>query len=81
MKNQALGRMCRVVNADLDGAYDCVDRIVLNACFRLGQSAGGFRYDYSVYQGEYSRNLLFTRGAAMEQVFQGMVGRTYRVGS
>lgn len=28
----------------LDGTYDCADRIVLNAYFRLGQSAGGFRH-------------------------------------
>ena len=27
----------------LDGTYDCVDRIVLNAYFQLGQSPGGFR--------------------------------------
>src|SRR5690348_11120609 len=27
----------------LDGSYDCVDRIVLNAYFRMGHSPGGFR--------------------------------------
>ena len=27
----------------LEGSYDCVDRIVLNAYFRMGHSAGGFR--------------------------------------
>ena len=27
----------------LDGTYDCVDRIVLNAYFRPGHNAGGFR--------------------------------------
>ena len=27
----------------LAGTYDCVDRFVLNATFRLGQSPGGFR--------------------------------------
>lgn len=27
----------------IDGSYDCVDRIVLNAHFRLGMSPGGFR--------------------------------------
>src|SRR5260370_7044449 len=27
----------------LDGSYDCVDRIVLNANFGLGYSPGGFR--------------------------------------
>jgi hypothetical protein len=28
----------------LDGTYDCVDRIVLNAYFQLGQTGGGFRH-------------------------------------
>ena len=27
----------------LDGVYDCVDRIVLNGYFYLGQTGGGFR--------------------------------------
>src|SRR5690349_16002679 len=27
----------------IDGSYDCVDRIVVNAYFVLGQSPGGFR--------------------------------------
>jgi hypothetical protein len=27
----------------LEGSYDCVDRVVLNAYFSLGQTAGGFR--------------------------------------
>jgi len=28
----------------LEGRYDCVDRIVLNGYFPLGQQGGGFRY-------------------------------------
>ena len=28
----------------LASSYDCVDRIVLNAYFRLGMTPGGFRY-------------------------------------
>ncbi len=27
----------------LDGTYDCVDRIVVNAYLRIGQTPGGFR--------------------------------------
>src|SRR6516225_4712791 len=27
----------------LSGSYDCADRIVLNAYFRMGHTAGGFR--------------------------------------
>ena len=48
-------------------------------CFALSQEEqkrSEFHYQYSVYQGEYSRNLLFQRGARMEQVFQAMVDRS-----
>ena len=48
-------------------------------CFALSreeQERSEFHYQYSVYQGEYSRNLLFQRGARMEQVFQAMVDRS-----
>jgi hypothetical protein len=48
-------------------------------CFALDlaeQQRTGFGYSYSVYQGEYSRNLLFTRGCTMEQVFQSIIDRT-----
>jgi hypothetical protein len=48
-------------------------------CFALhseDQERTGFRYDYSVYQLEYSRNLLFHSGHQMEQVFQGLIDRT-----
>ena len=48
-------------------------------CFALGieeQERTGFHYAYSIYQVEYSRNLLFARGSQMEQVFQRMVDRT-----
>jgi hypothetical protein len=48
-------------------------------CFALDldeQKAAGARYDYSVYQVEYSRNLLFADGAVMDQVFERVVDRT-----
>lgn len=48
-------------------------------CFALDvqeQERTGFRYLYSVYQVEYSRNLLFRRGSQLEDVFQRMVDRT-----
>jgi hypothetical protein len=35
-----------------------------------------FRWQYSVYQLEYSRNLLFQAGSQMEEVFQKLVDRT-----
>jgi hypothetical protein len=48
-------------------------------CFALDaqeQARTNFHYDYSVYQAEYSRNLLFRHGQQMEQLFQGLVDRT-----
>jgi hypothetical protein len=40
------------------------------------QQVRGFRYEYSVYQAEYSRNLLFRSGAQMDRVFNTLVDRT-----
>jgi hypothetical protein len=48
-------------------------------CFALDieeQERTRFRYSYSVYQVEYSRNLLFEIGAQMEQVFERVVDHT-----
>ena len=36
----------------------------------------GFRYEYSSYQLEYSRNLQFHSGGQMEQVFESLIDRT-----
>ncbi len=53
---------------------------IYSACLIFGldlaaQERSGFRYDYSVYQIEYSRNLLFRSGAQMEELFQDMLDR------
>jgi hypothetical protein len=48
-------------------------------CFAVDlaeQELARARYDYSVYQVEYSRNLLFRNGAVMDQVFDRVVDRT-----
>jgi hypothetical protein len=57
------------------------ERWIYSACLCFGlsleeQERSGFRYHYSVYQVEYSRNLLFQVGGQMEQVFQGLIDRT-----
>jgi len=57
------------------------DRWIYSAvlCFALSsdeQRHAGARYDYSVYQAEYSRNLLFHDGAVLDQVFNRVVDRT-----
>ena len=66
----AVGRLRRVC-----------DRWIYSAvlCFALDlaeQQAAGARYQYSIYQVEYSRNLLFSDGAVMDQVFDRVVDRT-----
>ncbi len=48
-------------------------------CFALDlkeQRLSGFRYQYSNYQIEYSRNLIFEVGGHMEQVFQALIDRS-----
>lgn len=65
----AIGRLRRVCERWI---YQCM-------CFRLSfdeQKKTNFQYSYSIYQAEYSRNLLFTRGRQMDQVFAGVIDRT-----
>ena len=57
------------------------DRWIYTACLCFGldlaeQQDSGFRYAYSVYQAEYSRNLIFASGARMDRVFGTVADRT-----
>jgi hypothetical protein len=57
------------------------DRWICTACLCFGldleeQARSGFRYAYSVYQAEYSRNLIFACGARMDRVFGTVADRT-----
>ena len=48
-------------------------------CFALDfeeQIRSGFRYHFSNYQMEYSRNLIFMVGGRMDQVFQALIDRS-----
>jgi hypothetical protein len=48
-------------------------------CFALSreqQQRSGFAYQYSVFQLELSRNLLFVRGTTMDEVYQKLIDRT-----
>ena len=58
-----------------------IDRWIYTACLGFGldladQRRTCFRYAYSVYQAEYSRNLLFAYGGHMDRVFNAMLDRT-----
>jgi hypothetical protein len=57
------------------------DRWIYTACLCFGldldeQARSGFGYAYSVYQAEYSRNLIFASGARMDRVFGTVADRT-----
>ena len=58
-----------------------IDRWIYTACLCFGldldeQHRSGFGYGYSIYQLEYSRNLIFESGAVMERAFDTVVDRT-----
>jgi hypothetical protein len=57
------------------------DRWIYSACLCFGldlaeQGMSGFRYSYTVYQAEYSRNLLFRSGGQMQDLFDRICDRT-----
>ncbi len=59
------------------------DRWLYSSCLYFGlkpeeQKQSRFRYAYSIFQVEYSRNYIFNRGVEMEQIFQSLIdwGRT-----
>jgi hypothetical protein len=57
------------------------DHWIYTACLCFGldlaeQRKSRFRYNYSVYQVEYSRNLIFRYGGQLEQVFTRMIEHT-----
>lgn len=84
-----LGGLNRLAQG-LDGAQglarlaEVCDRWVYSAClcFALDpqqQERSEFRYAYSAYQLEYSRNLLFKSGRKLDEVYQGLIDRTRRL--
>jgi hypothetical protein len=57
------------------------ERWIYSTCLCFGldreeQERSGFQYQYSNFQIEYSRNLLFQIGGQMEQVFQALIDRS-----
>ncbi len=58
-----------------------LDSWIYTACLCFGldladQERSGFGYAYSIYQVEYSRNLIFASGRVMERAFDTIVDRT-----
>jgi hypothetical protein len=80
---QALAQVAAALSqhATIGRLHQVCERWIYSACLCFGlslteQQQSGFRYDYSVYQAEYSRNLLFRVGGQMDQVFGRLVDRT-----
>ena len=63
--------------------YQVCERWIYSSClcFALDlqeQKKSGFHYQYSIYQLELSRNLIFEVGGHMEQVFEALIDRSRR---
>lgn len=61
------------------------ERWIYSACLCFGltreeQQRSDFHYQYSVFQLEYSRNLVFHSGGRMDEYYQSLVERIFRVG-
>jgi hypothetical protein len=82
----ALHRLAHALGDDrtIGRVTEVCDRWVYSTCLcfaldRAEQQRSGFRYQYSCFQLEYSRNLVFARGTVLEEVYQGFIDRTRRV--
>jgi DNA-binding transcriptional ArsR family regulator len=69
------------INRDVGRLLDVCERWIYSTCLCFAlelteQEKTGFKYSYSVFQVEYSRNLLFTRGTVLDKVFNGVIDRT-----
>jgi hypothetical protein len=80
---QGLARVADALSQDaaIGRLGQVCDRWIYSACLCFGldsaeQARSGFRYAYSIYQAEYSRNLLFRSGGQMEDLFDRILDRT-----
>ena len=80
---QGLARVADTLSRDaaIGRLGQVCDRWIYTACLCFGldladQARSGFRYAYSIYQAEYSRNLLFRSGGQMEDLFDRILDRT-----
>jgi hypothetical protein len=80
---QALAQVADTLSQDatVGRLSQVCDRWIYTACLCFGldlddQQRSGFRYHYSVFQVEYSRNLIFRVGGQMDRVFNTVIDRT-----
>ena len=78
-----IGALGRQLAACPTGIRALADRWIYTACLSFGlstqeQQDTGFKYDYSAFQIEYSRNYIFRRGCVLDQIYQSLLDRTRR---
>jgi hypothetical protein len=83
--NAALDQIAESLNSPsgIGRLSEVCDRWIYSAClcFALDledQERSSFQYNYSIYQIEQSRNLIFKSGRELEEVFQSLIDRTRR---
>ncbi|MEK9165835.1 MAG: hypothetical protein AAB525_03195 [Patescibacteria group bacterium] len=74
---EALSRIAETLSIQ-KGQLESVCNRWIYKCLWFGldkeeQERSGFQYQYSIYQVEYSRNLLFKRGAQLDQMYQNLI--------
>ena len=82
---QALNRIAKTLRAAhaIGRLTKVCDRWLYSACLCFGldseeQKRSRFQYQYSIYQLENSRNLLFKRGTTLDEVYEKLLDRTRR---
>ncbi|MCQ3976399.1 MAG: hypothetical protein DPW09_23460, partial [Anaerolineae bacterium] len=74
--HEYLARQAHQAGRTLELTSNCFSDILHFALPEPERLRSGFEYRYSLFQVEYSRNLLFQRPAQMEQVFEALIDRT-----
>jgi len=74
---EALSRIAETLSIQKGQLENVCNRWIYN-CLWFGldkeeQERSGFKYQYSIYQIEYSRNLLFKRGTQLDQIYQNLI--------
>lgn len=74
---EALSRIAETLSIQ-KGQLESVCNRWIYKCLWFGldkqeQERSGFEYQYSIYQVEYSRNLLFKRGTQLDQMYQNLI--------
>jgi hypothetical protein len=79
----ALNQIADTLNSEssIGRLAEVCDRWIYSSCLCFGltceeQEQSGFRYSYSAFQIEYSRNLIFKRGADLDEIYQKLVDLT-----